>query len=235
MSIIVPTNEDTKTINYNIRMMLTDNLNYPKTYEISKILDTFPFGIMKCTLAQCHYNEHTDLCGKVEEEGNPLNDGKVHMICDYYKSSLKPSNGEDENKFDDDGLVAKWQLSEAFDKLYVNGQPQTIKAIPDISSRNVCEWHIFIDNEERISRLDSSYSGDPTDTFISNYYAFKNDKNGTIEKYYLQDYFNISVDDENNTFTIAAINKDMIGYIIKIAIYDADRSYYDFVEMEVVA
>lgn len=228
MKFIVPANNETKTIDYNIRFMLSDNNIFPKTYEISKVLDTFPIGTIQCTLAQCHYNQHTDLCRVVnveEEECSPINDGKMHRVCDFYKSSIRPDK-------DSNGM---WTLTNSSEELYVHGYPQVITAVPKDKDTTVSyNWKIFIDNEDIISELDDEYvdvTPDEPDTFIGNYLKYKN---GESESYYLQDYFDISIDDKNNTFTIAAINKDMVNYIIKIAIYDENNNIFDSVEMEVV-
>ena len=223
MKFIVPANDETKTIDYNIRFMLSDNDVYPKTYEISKVLDTFPIGVIECTLAQTLFNQHTDLCGKDFEY---FGDNSIHRVCDFYKSSIKPNPDTEEEQ-----PIANWTLTDVNEKLYVNGQPQTIKAIPSVDETVVSyDWHLFIDNEEIISALDPTYVGTEGETFMDNYYSYLN---GDIDKYYLQDYFDISIDKENNTFTIAAINKDMVNYIIKIAVYNKYKTYYDFVEMEV--
>lgn len=191
----VPTNDITRGIDYGIRFMITDNHIHPKTYEITKIMDTFPLGATKIVLKQCHYNEHTDLCG-VDEEF--FGDKETHMICDFYKSNIKPVSPTDPPK------STTWSLSEVNEKLYVHGSPQIIQAIPSEETTGTCEWHIFVDGEDYTDKL--------TD---------------------LVDYLDISFDDVNHTCTIAAINKDLAKYIISIKIYDSDRSYYDFVEMEV--
>ena len=180
-----------------MRFMITDNEKYPKTYEVTKIMDTFPLGNTKVTLSQSHYNEHTDLCGKITEENNILNDNKMHMICDYFKSSLPPITEEK--------VPSNWKLSGASDKLYVNGQPQIIKAVPDIETDSACEWHIFVDGND----YSNNYQKD------------------------LSSYLEINKDDDNNTLTIKAINKVLAKYIIKIAVFDANKTYYDSVEMEV--
>lgn len=194
---IVPTNAITKTIDYGMRFMITDNEKYPKTYEVTKIMDTFPLGNTKVTLSQSHYNEHTDLCAKITDENIILNDNKVHMICDYYKSSLPPITEEK--------VPSSWKLLEVNPKLYVKGQPQIIKAVPDIETNTTCEWHIFVDGEEYTDKLDE-----------------------------LESYLDIKFDDnDNNSLTIAAINKVLAKYIIKIAVFDANKTYYDSVEMEV--
>ena len=231
MKFVVPANDETKTIDYNIRFMLSDNDVYPKTYEISKVLDTFPIGTIQCTLAQTLYNKHTDLCRVVdvsEEDYFPINDGKIHRVCDFFKSSIKPDEGLD-NSGQTSGM---WTLTNSSEQLYVYGYPQVITAIPENKDTTITyNWRIFIDNEDVISELDNEYTGGLTDTFISDYLKYKE---GDADSYYLQDYFDISIDDKKHTFTIAAINKNMANYIIKIAIYDKNGNRFDAVEMEVV-
>ena len=219
MKFIVPANDETKTIDYNIRFMLSDNDMIPKTYEISKILDTFPLGTIQCTLAQCHYDEQIDLCGR---NFDYFGDNNIHRVCDF-KTSIKPSNDIDISKM--------WSLTGSNDKLYVYGYPQVITAISENENTNIVyKWKIFIDDKDIIFELDDEYTGDKNDTLIDNYYAYKN---GYSDTYYLQDYLSIAVD--NNNFTIAAINNDLVNYIIKIAIFDENDNMFDFVEMEVVA
>lgn len=219
MKFIVPANDETKTIDYNIRFMLSDNDIIPKTYEISKVLDTFPLGTIQCTLAQCHYDEQIDLCGR---DFDYFGDNNIHRVCDF-KTSIKPSNDIDISKM--------WSLTGSNDKLYVYGYPQVITAISENENTNIVyKWKIFIDDKDIIFELDDEYTGDKNDTLIDNYYAYKN---GYSDTYYLQDYLSIAVD--NNNFTIAAINNDLVNYIIKIAIFDENDNMFDFVEMEVVA
>lgn len=192
---IIPTNEETRGIDYGMRFMITDNPQHPKTYEITKLMDTFPLGTTKVVLSQVHYNEHTDFFGVNEKF---FRDTKTHMICDFYESSLRPLNPIKPLP------LTTWRLSEVNEKLYVNGQPQTIQAIPSENTDVSCEWHVFIDGEDYTDKLEE-----------------------------LNDYLNISIDKLDHTLTIAAINKDLAKYIISIKIYDVDKTYYDFVEMEV--
>lgn len=227
MKFIVPANDETKTIDYNIRFMLSDNDLIPKTYEISKVLDVFPIGTIQCTLAQTLYNKHTDFCGK---DFDYFGDNSIHRVCDFYQSSIKPDKDISTGEVPQ---FTKWTLSGSNEELYVYGYPQVITATPEKETTSVPKWKIFIDNEDVIYKLDSDYTGSETDTFIDNYLKYKS---GEAESYYLQDYFNISIDDDKHTFTIAAINNDMVNYIIKIVIYDENTNkVYDFVEMEVVA
>lgn len=143
---LVPTNNATRTINYDVRFMITDNPIHPKTYEISKVEDTFPLGLIKMTLVQDHYNAHTDVCGVLNEEGTPdfLNDGKTHMICNYLKSGLPPVV----TKTDTETTLATWHLSDVGEKLYINGNAQIIYALTNNDSSDFDDaWHIELDGE----------------------------------------------------------------------------------------
>lgn len=181
-------------LDYGDRFMITDNTIYPKTYEITKMMDTFPLGTTKVILKQCHHNEHTDLCG-VDEHF--FGDEEVHMICNYFESTLRPSP----NKL---FYPISWSLLDVNEKLYVHGQPQVITAVPNEESEVPCCWHLFLDGEDYTDKLEE-----------------------------LNSYLDISIDNINNTFTIAAINKDLANYIVTVKIYDEAKSYYDFVDMEV--
>lgn len=199
IAFIVPTNDNVREIDYDNRFMITDNIKYPKTYSVTKLMDTFPLGITKVTLKQSHYNEHTDFCG-VDKDF--FGDENIHKVCNYYKSSLKPSSNEQNNSINTDNVI--WKLSEVNDKIYVKGQPQVIHAIPNVSTSSYAEWHISIDGEDYTNRLSE-----------------------------LEEYLDITIDEYNNTYTIAAINKDLAKYVITFAIYDTAKTYYDSVEMEV--
>lgn len=120
-----------------MRFMITDNTIYPKCYEITKVMDTFPLGTTKIVLSQSHFNEHTDLCG-VDEEF--FGDKEIHMVCDFYKSSIKPVNPSDPTP-------TTWTLSEVNDKLYVGGSPQVVQAIPSEETTETCTWKILLDDE----------------------------------------------------------------------------------------
>lgn len=206
---IVPTTLATSSIDYDIRFMICDNIKYPKVYTVSKIMDTFPLGVSKIVLTQAHYNAHADFYGTDKDLINmktllpsPLPNlpkefgGEYHMICDCIKSKLptiieNPSGGTES---------VHWNLSNVPEKLYIHGQPQIIKAIPNIETSESCEWRVFIDGTE---------------------YKIQD----------LSQYFDITID--KNNFIIAANNKVMAKYIIKISIYDSSNICHDSVEMEV--
>lgn len=208
-SFIVPSNIDTIKINYNLRFMICDNIEHPKTYEVTKIMDTFPLGISKFILIQTHYNPHTDFYGTNEDLMSidsyfkePLPDlpdrfgGKFHMICNYIKSKLPTPTPIPP----DIVTNVTWSLSKPGDKIYIKGQPVTIAALPNVTTMDSPEWHFFVDGTEYTAP----------------------------ELVY---YFDINITGDN--VSIYAKNKVMAKYILKVAVYDSNKTYYDSVELEV--
>ena len=57
---IVPSNVITQTIDYDTRFIISENRKFPKVYEVTKVEDTYPLGVIKVTLAQCHTNNNDD-------------------------------------------------------------------------------------------------------------------------------------------------------------------------------
>lgn len=72
----VPTTDDVKTIDYDMRFMITDNDLHPLVYTVTKREDTVPFGVTKITLGQSDLDNERD---NVELR-----------LCDYYKSKIIP-------------------------------------------------------------------------------------------------------------------------------------------------
>jgi hypothetical protein len=76
-AIWVPTNVSTQTIGYNQRFLISDVGRTPALcYEVSKISDTSPIGLIKFSLVQTLFNENTDNVDL--------------MIADYWTSSVEP-------------------------------------------------------------------------------------------------------------------------------------------------
>lgn len=76
-SAIMPTNNDTITIGYNHRFMITDpRRTTPLVWTVSKIEDSTPFGLTEFKFTQETYS--------------PILDNKELMICNYYNSSIEP-------------------------------------------------------------------------------------------------------------------------------------------------
>ena len=76
-AIWVPTNVSTQTIGYNQRFLISDVDRKPALcYEVSKISDTSPVGLIKFSLSQTTFNEETDNVDL--------------MIVDYWASHIEP-------------------------------------------------------------------------------------------------------------------------------------------------
>lgn len=80
-AIWAPTNPDTQTIGYNQRFLISDVGRVPALcYEVSKISDTFPVGLIKFNLVQTLFNESTD--------------NTELMIADYWSSAVEPTEND---------------------------------------------------------------------------------------------------------------------------------------------
>ena len=73
-SIWLPTNPDTQTVAYNMRFLISDNQINPIAWEVSKIEDLNPQGVIKITMKQDLYD--------------PKKDNNELMIADYWKNYL---------------------------------------------------------------------------------------------------------------------------------------------------
>ena len=86
-SAIMPTNNDTVTISYNHRFMISDpRRETPLVWTVSKVEDSTPFGLTEFKFTQETYS--------------PTLDNKELMICNYYDSPIEPEvpNIEEELK-----------------------------------------------------------------------------------------------------------------------------------------
>lgn len=64
---------DTRTVFFHTRFMLTTNVLDPKVYQVTKVIETAPQGIIKYSLKQDEYDRKRDNVDL--------------MICDYYKDN----------------------------------------------------------------------------------------------------------------------------------------------------
>lgn len=64
---------DTRYIAHELRFMLTNNIINPKIYEVTKVVDLSPQGIIKLTLKQDEYDQ--------------VRDNKELLLCDFYDDS----------------------------------------------------------------------------------------------------------------------------------------------------
>ena len=90
--ILIPLNPITENLGYtdkenvNQRIILSAKIPNPLTWQISKVENTKPIGIIKITLDQDSYNPHTDYIER-DEYGNIIG-----MWADFYSSEITPVN-----------------------------------------------------------------------------------------------------------------------------------------------
>lgn len=132
LSFLLPFNEETQTIRLKHRFLVGDNMDRPQVYEVRKIKDYAPLGVIRVYCKQKPYNEHTDYFGAINEEKNikfkfklPIPDlpelfgGRYHAICNCIVENKEPFlRGEDDQRF---------SLACDANKLYINGTPVFIK------------------------------------------------------------------------------------------------------------
>ncbi|WP_346961253.1 hypothetical protein [Clostridium sp.] len=212
-SFIIPSNFDSLSIDYNLRFMISDNIKHPKTYEVTKIMDAFPIGITKIILSQTHYNSHTDFCGTNEDLIN-LNTYLPNPLPDLYSN-----------------LGGKYHL---ICDCIKSKLPSPI--VPPPEGTGLITWTLTdVGDKLYIHGQPKVICGIPdkktSDTCI--WHIFIDGIEYSVND--LIDYFDINIDVNKNKFTIYAKNKVMAKYIVKIAIYDEQKTYYDSIEMEVCA
>lgn len=84
-SIWTPTNDDTLTIGYNQRFLISDPRRQPAlAWSTSKIEDTQPIGLTKIKLTQ--------------ETFDPIHDNAELMLADYYRDAIEPEIMDVETK-----------------------------------------------------------------------------------------------------------------------------------------
>lgn len=130
---IVPSNQVTKTIDYNMRFMLSDNIIHPKVYEVSKVEDTFPAGIIKITLVQCHYDAEKD--------------NALLKVCNYYDNAILPVP-EDTPEV---SYKAELVFNGSTKIIYINGSTRVVTATVFDGERVADEvipvWFLYLNNE----------------------------------------------------------------------------------------
>lgn len=84
---------DTRTIFFHTRFMLTTNVLDPKVYQVTKVVETAPQGIIKYTLKQ--------------DEFDRKRDNVSLMICDYYKDNGESTVNKPENDVPTDCMTSK--------------------------------------------------------------------------------------------------------------------------------
>lgn len=144
---------DTRTIFYRQRFMITSNKIQPKIYQVTKVLELVPPGLIKYTLKQ--------------DELNTWNDNVDLMICDYYKDTGDESVINTENNHvSSNNKISQMFINENGELDYLDnnsdlylykGMSSYFEFIPKIPNSEV-KWDIsLIDNGKNYSDKDHKY------------------------------------------------------------------------------
>jgi hypothetical protein len=140
----VPTNSSTQTIGYNQRFLISDIGRIPALcYEVSKISDTSPIGLIKFSLAQTTFNESTDNVDL--------------MIADYWESHVEPTEPDIEQELSSTAAITYSGIAAT---IKVGGSYKTFTPVFSVDGTAVAKWLISDENGD--------ISGD-TDNYIIEY------------------------------------------------------------------
>ena len=204
LSIFLPSSKDVSTIKLGTRFIISDNMDNPRTYEVIQIKDTTPLGTTKIYLKEDLFNASKDICGNLNE-----------MI---------------ENNFCFDLPIP--DLPDGFGNEYhmicdcITSKGYTTSTPTDVSWSLSCDdKYLYVDGQSVIVKAIPSKET----TKLCAWHVFIDGKEYGVKT--LSDYFDIHYDD--TTLSIRAINKIMVNYNVKVAIWDEFNNPYDSVEMEV--
>lgn len=126
------------------RIVYSAKTDTPLTYKVTKVNNTKPIGIVKVTIKQDNFNQHTDY---VEKDANG---NIIGMWADYYLDSISP---KDDHEFVLDDIPV-CTLSTANLKLRVGGSYKTISAkftrdgedCTDLFAAKPGQWSFILDD-----------------------------------------------------------------------------------------
>ncbi len=137
----VPTNANTQTIGYNQRFLISDVGRVPALcYEVSKISDTSPIGLIKFSLVQTLFNESTD--------------NAELMIADYWSSAVEPT---EQDIVDELAGTAAITFSGKYATVKVGGNFKTFTPVFSTEGVAVDKWLVSDENGD-ISVDDENYT-----------------------------------------------------------------------------
>lgn len=129
-AIWTPSNVSTQTIGYNQRFLISDVGRDPALcYEVSKISDTSPCGIIKFSLAQTAFNDKTD---NLDE-----------MIADYWSSAIEPTDPGIEQEVTGTASIT---YSGTKPTIKVGGSWKTFTPVFSAEGATVAQWLISDEN-----------------------------------------------------------------------------------------
>lgn len=126
----VPTNSSTQTIGYNQRFIISDVGRVPALcYEVSKISDTSPVGLVKFSLTQTTFNEQTDNVDL--------------MIADYWKNSVEPIESDIEQELSGTATISYTGTKPT---IKVGGSAKTFMPVFSVEGTTVAQWLVSDEN-----------------------------------------------------------------------------------------
>jgi hypothetical protein len=138
-AIWVPTNTSTQTIGYNQRFLISDvGRATALCYEVSKISDTSPVGLIKFSLAQTTFNENTDNVDL--------------MIADYWASHAEPTEQDIEQELAGTAAIS---YSGTTATVKVGGSWKVFTPAFSEEGVTVDKWLISDENGDIISNADN--------------------------------------------------------------------------------
>ena len=140
-SVWLPTNNDTLTIGYNQRFLISDEKRFPPIcYQTSKIEDTQPIGLTKLKFTQ--------------ETFNPDKDNYDLMLADYYSSNITPEDLDVETELKTPAIITYSGLRP---EVKVGGSYKVFTPAFYNKDASVVKWLISDENGD-ISADTSNYS-----------------------------------------------------------------------------
>lgn len=157
-SAILPANNDTFTINYNHRFMITDSRRLtPLVWAVSKVEDSTPIGLITLKFTQETYS--------------PTLDNKDLMLCNYYNSEITPESPGAETEFKQTASIT---YSGTAPTIKVGGSWKIFTPIFSNESVALDKWIISDDNGDISSDTTNytiEYDGDKLKLKVAqNYY-----------------------------------------------------------------
>lgn len=149
--------DDNRTIMHEQRFMLTNNIIDPKVYQVTKIVDLSPQGIIKLSVKQDEFNEKRD--------------NKYLKICDYYRDDGEPKIKEQlfnmpvfEEKL---GIIHRLYLNENNELTYANYTTHSVEnirigelsyfGIDNIAENSDIEWTLSLSDSEQFTESEIKY------------------------------------------------------------------------------
>lgn len=205
MTVVVPSSLNNQSIRLGTRFMISDSVETPQCYEVVNKIDTSSLGVTALYLKQCLFNNHKDVYGVLNDMTN---------ISFDFSLPIDDLPG---------GFGGSFHMICDCIKSKDIVHQDTIKPNNSIKLSGGCDY-LYVNGEVAMFNVVNCAKG-----FVPKWHIFIDGIEYQVDE--LKEYFDISVNDK--ALSIRAINRKMAKYIVKIAIYDEEKTYYDFMEMEV--